>query len=144
MKICIINILVWRQRVISGGHGCSNRLGMCQASSSAHCLHSIVQLTSRRGCTNLPAFKELPDWPAAAQMEGPRWVCMQDGSHNATILLGREACSPGGRVWRVGRGELAWSQLSRCWRDKKIYEQHCKRNKLEPNGGSFFYIYINI
>lgn len=88
LKCWIIIILVWNssQWEISGGRGRSERLGMCQACGSA--LAYIVQLASRRGSRSLPAFKELPDWPAAAQMERPHWVCTQDGSHNATILLG--------------------------------------------------------
>lgn len=48
----------------------------------------IVQQASRRGGRSLPAFKEPPDCPAAAQMERPHCVCTQDGSYNATILLG--------------------------------------------------------
>lgn len=90
----IIPLSSGSQWEISGGCGCSERLR--HVSGLQH--SSLPTLCSQPAGVAAEVSQPSRSCPAAAQMERPRRVCTQDGSHNAAILLGN-------MIARRGEGE---------------------------------------
>lgn len=96
LKCWIIVILVWNSSrwEISGSRGRSERRGMCPACGSAHSPHCAA--SQQAWYEKPPAFKKLPDWPAAAQME--KFATTMHKMAATMPLFYRAAWSPDGRV----------------------------------------------